>query len=411
VHGGLAIFYEDAFDDGGAPVGLQHLVRSLSEHVPVYLYGKASDALPDLGRGVRREYRSLAALPGRLRSWLRSDRPDVLLVVGFFLPHNPVAVAVGRREGIPTALHPMSQISDTMFTDRVFTHGCDVTDLEQRSVNAERVRDRVAAKASPLAKRAFCATAGRYMITRSSASAVLSTEEARQLRKRYPQHPHPTVELPWGTDSESIPPEASTHFYRDVLGLTDDRANLVVWSRLDYRFKGLDRVLDGARAALDRCGGESPFRLFLCGPDYRGGSGEARAHIERLGLDQVAHVLGPGDYPPGGKSPLRDATATVLLSRWDGSPRTLREAAHFGTPMIVTEETNFADLVRRHGCGTVVDGDDADAVGLALLEMTDPAVRAGFADGAEALARASGWETIGLRFVEDAARLEPTEDG
>jgi glycosyltransferase involved in cell wall biosynthesis len=403
--GGLAIFYEDAFDGGGAPVGLQHLVRALAAEVPVYLYGKASADVPDLGRGVRREYGSLLSLPGRLGSWLRSDRPDVLLVVGFFLPHNPIAIAVARREGVPTAIHPMSQISDIMFTDRVFTHGCDVTDLEKRSVNAERVRDRIAAKASPVAKRVFCGTAGQYMMSRSSGSAVLSAEEARQLRKRYPRDTDPVVELPWGTDSESVPDEPSTHFYRDVLGLTDDRTNLVVWSRLDYRFKGLDRVLDGARSALDAGGGEIPFRLFLCGPDYRGGDSAARAHIERLGLHEVVRVLAPGEYPPGSKSPLRDAGATVLLSRWDGSPRTLREAAHFGRPMVVTEETNFADLVRRYECGTVVDGDDADSVGKALLEIADPATQERYSRGARALACASGWEQIGLRFLKDAERL------
>ncbi len=400
--GGLAIFYEDAFRGGGAPVGLQHMVRALSEVRPVVVYGQATAEQPDLGRAVRREYRSVVSLPRRLEAWLAEDQPEVMLVIGFFLPHNPIAVRVAAKQGVPAALHPMSQVADTIFTDRVFTHGCDVPELEQNTLNAERMRDRLAAKASPLAKKAFCMTAGRYMAANAPILAALSDEEARQFRRFFPGFDGRVVPLPWGTDEDSIAPEADTHFYRDTLDLDDDKANLVVWCRLDFTFKGLDRVLEGVRHSVAEHGGPPPFRVYLCGPDYRGGSLAAQRVIDAHGLSETVTVLGPDRYTPGSKAPLRDAEATILLSRWDGSPRTLREAAYFGTPMIVTEETNFADLVRSHDAGIVVDGDDAAAVGKAFVALAAPTTHDQLAAGAARLGRDSTWESIGTRFLDEA---------
>ena len=376
---GLAIFYEDAFDTGGAPIGLQHLMRALSPHEPVYVYGKATSAQPDIGTAVRREYPSAAKLPALLEEWLTVDRPVRMLVIGFFLPHNPIAVRVAHRLGVEVALHPMSQVSDVMFQDRVFTHGCDVTELEQQTVNAERIKDRVAAQVSPVAKKVFCATAGRFMTSRSTHLAALSREEARQVKALYPGSSLSYLAMPWGIDVESIPDESEESFYRrldaqardnsDVPGdnfasaaatvAADDAssgshetvpsdqvptgaavatrpANFVVWSRLDFRFKGLDRALAGARWANEHTDGNPGFRLYLSGPDYRGGTIAAQSFIDEFGLADVVKILGPEQYGAGSKAPLRDADATVLLSRWDGSPRTLREAAHFGTPMLVT---------------------------------------------------------------------------
>lgn len=399
---GLAIFYEDAFDTGGAPIGLQHLMRALSPSEPVFVYGKATTAQPDIGNAVRREYPNPAKLPALLEEWLTNDRPVRLLVIGFFLPHNPIAVRVAHKLGVPVALHPMSQVSDVMFEDRVFTHGCDVTELEQQNVNAERMKDRVAAQVSPIAKKVFCATAGRFMTSRSTHLAALSTEEARQVKGLYPKSDLVYLPMPWGIDVASIPDEAPEHFYRqlDSANDADDPqgdgiANFVVWSRLDFHFKGLDRALAGARWAHEHRNGQPGFRLYLSGPDYRGGTIAAQSFIDQHGLGEVVKILGPAEYGAGSKAPLRDAEATVLLSRWDGSPRTLREAAHFGTPMLVTEETNFADLVRDHDAGIVVDGDDAEAVGRALLSLAETATNTRLGQGARNLAGACSWLAIG----------------
>ncbi len=404
---GLAIFYADAFQSGGAPVGVQHLARALSPSAPVSVYGRRSEADLDLGTARRCEYDSVTELRSSLSGWLKEDRPALLVVIGFFLPHNPIAFHVASKLGVPTAIHPMSQIADTILTDRVFTHGCDVSDLEQQTLNVERTKDRIAARVSPIAKRVFCATAGRYMIAKSQALALLSEEEGRQIRAMYPRSPSTSLSMPWGTDVESIPDESSGHFYRDEMGLDDGRANLVIWCRLDYRFKGLDRAIEGMRWLADqddvrRADGELPVRLFLCGPDYRSGAVAAQRHIEEAGLGDHVFILGPDEYRPGSKKPLRDADATVLLSRWDGSPRTLREAAHYGTPMVVCEETNFADLVRSSGAGSVVDGDDASAVGLAFLAMADPAVQGPAAEGSRELAERSTWECIGADLLRQA---------
>jgi glycosyltransferase involved in cell wall biosynthesis len=181
---------------------------------------------------------------------------------------------------------------------------------------------------------------------------------------------------------------------------------------LDYRFKGLDRAIEGMRWISEQAAAEGstvsaelPIRLFLCGPDYRGGAEASRRHVEQAGLQNDVVILGPDEYTPGSKKPLRDADATVLLSRWDGSPRTLREAASYGTPMIVSEETNFADLVRSDDAGLVVDGDDAAAVGRAFLAMADCVMRDRMAAGSRRLGERSTWEEIGADLLRQGRAL------
>ena len=63
-------------------------------------------------------------------------------------------------------------------------------------------------------------------------------------------------------------------------------------------------------------------------------------------------------YEKGSIDPLRDADVNILLSRWDGFPRTLRESTIFEVPMLVFEETNFGDLVRNFQEGIVAKNPD-----------------------------------------------------
>ena len=52
--------------------------------------------------------------------------------------------------------------------------------------------------------------------------------------------------------------------------------------------------------------------------------------------------------------PLKKADYSILLGKWDGSPRSLRESINYNVPIIVSRETNFEDLVNLTNCGIVL---------------------------------------------------------
>lgn len=382
----ITIFYNDAFQQGGAPIGVRHLAQQLARQHAVTLWGETTPhAFPELASVARRMYGTLGSLARALRTHLHDQRPDVVLVIGFFIHDNMLAVWQARRAGVPVVLHPLAQVWDRALEGKVFTHGCDVRELEAQLVNRDRLQQRVANRLNPYFKKAFMHTLGRYIARQSDRVAVLSSEERRQFQAHYPRPDEDFLPLPWGVDEINPTQPDTQHFFQDVLGYRDPVPNFIVWSRLDWHYKGLDRLLEGVRTVRDAwTGDERPFRLFLCGPDYREGSLQAQAFIDTHGLKEWVRVLYAGDYVPGSKTPLRDAEASVLLSRWDGSPRALRESLLLGTPIMVSRETNFAEIVQAHDCGMVIDNpDDPQEVAAGLLRMAEaqhmPAWQAGTA--------------------------------
>ncbi|MEM6338259.1 MAG: glycosyltransferase, partial [Bacteroidota bacterium] len=327
----ISIFYRNVFEPGGAPVGIRHLANRLAKRHDVALWGHATDDEWPLLDGVQqRSYVGRSELTRRLPGWIATDAPEILLVIGFFLPDNIPVVRAARRAGVPTVLHPMAQVWDSALKGKIFTHGCDVRALEKKRINRDGLVARVSNWLNPAAKRAFMHSVGRAMGLGTDAVAVLSDDERTQFQSYFPRPDRDFVTMEWGVDELETMPDDSAHFFRDTLGVSTDRPNLIVWSRLDWHYKGLDRLLNGV-AEVKRRQSEVPFRLYLCGPDYREGSVLARQFIAQHGLQDDVFVFLPGDYTPGSKTPLRDADASVLLSRWDGSPRALRESLLFGT--------------------------------------------------------------------------------
>ncbi len=399
----LVVFYDHILDPiGGAPVGLHHMLRSLPDDVEATVWARErSEAPPDLGPASLRTYSSAVELHRRLDGWIREDRPELVLMIGFFIAVNPSVAARLRRAGIDYVIAPLGQLADSTLDGRVFSQGCDVGELERRTLNLDGGLDRLKDQASPWLKRSYIATVGRRMLHDAAAVAAMSDVEADEIRATAPRAD--VVALPWGIDTDTLTsePEDPASLWRP-----GEAVRLIVWSRLDWHFKGLDRVLRGTEEVARRIGtSDPPFRVMLCGPDYRGGSVDAQELIDDVGLGDFAEVVSTGGYTPGSKRPLREADGVVLLSRWDGSPRALREAIHFRRPVLVTAATHFADLVTETGAGLVVtEPDEPTAVADDLQRFAEGLRTDAYTDGVERLAERLDWATIGRRFVDDMTR-------
>ena len=62
-------------------------------------------------------------------------------------------------------------------------------------------------------------------------------------------------------------------------------------------------------------------------------------------------IIHPTDEWLGNISPFINADYSILSSRWDGFPRSLRESLEYQVPIICSIETNFADICRKFQCG------------------------------------------------------------
>lgn len=404
----IAIFFEHAFGPGGAPVGIRHFARSLSTENEVMLWGKHSRKdFSDLPGIQSRRYRNIVDLYRKVPLWIRAGRPDVLVVVGFFLLDNLSAVSIAKRHGITVVLQPLAQVWKICFEGKIFTQGCDVPALVQKgTVHSDGLFARTANWLSPYIKQVYRYTFGYLMVKKADQVAVMSEEEKRQFMGIYSSYPnHAFLRLPWGIDvtETNSGQQDQRHFYRDILKLENGLPNFVVWARLDWYYKGLSRLLQGVDTLNERLGSETvPFRLFLCGPDYREGSIMAAAFVKRRHLDDIVQILPMDSIDAGSKTPLRDADASILLSTWDGSPRALRESIFFGIPMLVSKETNFVDIICEHSCGIVVNNpDEPSEVADCLLTLADKQKRGQLQVGANNAGRNYHWDLVAKRFVED----------
>lgn len=398
----IVIFYRDAFQPGGVPGEIQAIANALQVDHQVWLCGRTGRIPETLDAGVHQlSYTGFNTLGKILSQALQSIQPDIFLVVGFFIADNLIAAHIAKRQKISVVLNPLGQVTDEVLSGKIFTENPDIRQLEQTKLGLSKFKNNLSARANPLLKRIYLRTLGALLQHNTDYIAVFSAFEAEQFRKYLPTPPERFVTLRWGINAISEQGNPA-HYYRQTLGYDDDKANYVYWGRLDWHYKGIDRLLKGVAHCAEIQGASTlPFRVFLIGPDYNGGLAQIQQFIETHQLESVVRLLLPGSYPAGSKTPLRDACASLYLSRWDGFPRTLRESTLLGVPVLVSQETHFAELVSAFESGLVANADDAQSVAQSLLRFTALKQEKTFITGAARLSAELTWGKITQSFLDE----------
>ena len=131
-----------------------------------------------------------------------------------------------------------------------------------------------------------------------------------------------------------------------------DKKILLCWSRIDVQNKGIDRFFKLTRS-LNKI--SSDYLSVTCGPHYSGDIQEIQ--------DTDGWILLNTLEKKNRNINFLDANFIVLLSRWDGFPRVLREAISHNIPIIVSKETHFAEIVKQFRIGLVYNKDfDAHSI-------------------------------------------------
>jgi glycosyltransferase involved in cell wall biosynthesis len=203
------------------------------------------------------------------------------------------------------------------------------------------------------------------------AAAVIVCASAHEVRDSG-LPPGQVVLLPWPLPDTPLAALAARADMDDLH--RDPQGPVALASRYDPWRKGFDRLatwLETHGDALPRPA------LVLLTPEPEQDDPVA-VRLRRLAADGLVDW----DTTTRGQSladRLRTCRGAVLLSRWDGQPRALREAALMGLPILCNASANFAEVLDALGAGAVVDGDDPDAVQAGYLQLCGPqdaAVRA-----------------------------------
>lgn len=396
----IAVFYRDAFQSGGVPREIEQMVRTLSVRHTVFCWGRSGTHQVSDQSGI--QYQGCKELASRLPGWFSHHQPDLVLLVGFFMQDNLIVARIARRYRIPIILNPLAQLTDAVMGGKIFTQDPDVRHLEENRFYLPNVREKLMVLANPFLKKTWLHSVGKMLVEQCDWIAVFSDYEAKQFQKYCTFPENRFIHLRWGLDESTLQEHDQRHYYRDVLGYQDDRSNFVYWGRMDWHHKGIDRLLNGVLHAFQDHSGELPFRVFLMGPDYHGGARKIQNFIDQHILHDVVHLMLPGQYPSGSKVPLRDACASIYLSRWDGFPRTLRESSGLGVPVLVSEETHFSGLVKQFETGLVSeDADDPYEMADLLIHLSHTVNQKQFRLNAQHLFSELSWESC----VQDVQKL------
>jgi glycosyltransferase involved in cell wall biosynthesis len=178
--------------------------------------------------------------------------------------------------------------------------------------------------------------------------------------------------------------------------------------RLDVYRKGLDLLL-GAYARVEQAP-DWRTRLVISGRLPRAVQlrTAARTILSRVAELRTCTFVGELD-DQARRDAIAHASAFIYPSRHDGPPRPLRESLSRGTPVVVTGETGFGEVVREEGAGVVVLEPSIPALIDALLKFNNASDYdlQGWREGATRAARRLTWGCVadmyerGLRLITE----------
>lgn len=266
------------------------------------------------------------------RRWASDLDVDAAVLLSVFTPHH---VRIASRLGVPYVVMPLGGYAAASVRAR------------RRTLKALWLR---------LAERAF--------LERAAAVDVWSRNEQADVLRLAPRLRNLVITPPGLPDGVVV--------RRSSRPLRTPRRVLYL-GRFAVPQKGLDDlVLAFARAAVPGS------RLTLAGVDHRGGLARLEDLVRRHGLEQLVEIRGPA-YGEVKDRLFEEHDLFVHLSRWEGLPLAVVEALAAGLPVVVTPQTNVADLVERYGAGWVADDDAATVLRHALGATPDECSRRGSA--------------------------------
>ncbi len=309
--------------------------------------------------------RSPFNLPRRLVAELLAWQPDILHLHFVHMPQNIALARQAARRGIPYC---------------VTIHG----GLSRNALSRRRWQ-----------KRLFGVLIEHRYLQRAAFLHALSGEEIDELRAYGVANR--VVVAPNGIDFETLPKPRDLDALGEEFPTLRDRQLLLFMGRLDPDQKGLDLAIRGFAAAR-----QPNVMLVLVGPDWRGGRARLESLARELGVTEQVVFTGP-IFGQLKVDLLQAAAVFVHVSRWEGVPFSVLEAAAMGRPCLLTSPADPAGKLGAAGGAIVVDVDEhAIAAGMRRMLSLSEHERASMGAAAHDLVtREFSWAPIAERLVQE----------
>jgi|688.fasta_scaffold16522_4 glycosyltransferase involved in cell wall biosynthesis len=201
-------------------------------------------------------------------------------------------------------------------------------------------------------KKIFIHLFERLHLERATAVQALSNAESNSIKAIAPRAR--VIQAPNG-----VFPVERAHAYNPSSGGTRTATFI---GRMSIQHKGLDLLLVGLQVARNH---GCDINLNLVGPFDQKEKLELTRLIEQLDLSSFVKLHG-GLYGTEKNAILSKSDFFIHTSRWEGMPFSVIEAMQFGIPVIVSKETNLAEIVANSNAGWVLPENNSQLIGEVL---------------------------------------------
>jgi len=268
----------------------------------------------------KRDFSEAWKYSGQFGGWLRANVKQFDLVhchsVWSYLPSKAAAVAINQK--VPHFVSPHGMLSPYTFSRK------------------------------PLLKKVFWWASERTMVRNASGFFASSRAEAAEIQTLNAKAPVCT--LPHGLPEEAFATKPDPDFLRKQIHLDASVPILLFFSRVHPKKGLLDLLLPAfsrlrEKAVLVIAGGEDPHSP--------GHMKEVRAYVSENGLEKKVIFVGYVD--PADRWRYFDSADLFLLpSQAENFGMVVVEAMARGTPVIISEQVQAAEIVKQHSGGLVL---------------------------------------------------------